>query len=116
MLGKLGDTPSGLAVGARGARGGALRGHPATAAAAYQAVAVVYENAGDLGKATEAYDVAIDYCEQTGVPTTGGRLLGLPLPRAEAAGRVAAQPRALALAARRPVASTSESARSPRPS
>ena len=46
-------------------------GQPATAAAAYQALAVVYENTGDLGRATEAYEVAIDYCATTGIAETG---------------------------------------------
>ena len=71
MLGKLGDTERAL-QSVRGALADALAaGHPATAAAAYQAVAVVYENAGELGKAHEAYEVAIDYCEQTGIASTG---------------------------------------------
>ena len=42
-------------------------GHPATAAAAYQALAVVHENAGELGAAAEAFEVAIDYCASAGV-------------------------------------------------
>ena len=90
-----GQSEQALAVRARSAVGGALGRPPATAAAAYQALAVVYENAGDLGEAAEAYEVAIDYCASTGVAGDGRRLLGLPLPRPAPARRVAAQPRAL---------------------
>src|SRR4029077_12611730 len=56
---KLGDIPRAL-ESVRSALSEALvAGHPNSAAAAYQAVAIVYENAGELGQAIEAYDVAI---------------------------------------------------------
>ena len=71
MLGKLGTPRAGARVRARRAGGSALGRQPATAAAAYQALAVVYENAGNLGEAAEAYEVAIDYCASTGVAATG---------------------------------------------
>ena len=71
VLGKLGETREALAS-VRDALAEALAaGHTATAAAAYQALAVVYENAGELGGAAEAYEVAIDYCATTGVAGTG---------------------------------------------
>ena len=67
---KLGDTSSALESVRASLSEALVAGHPSTAAAAYQAVAIVYENAGELGKATEAYDIAIDYCEQTGISST----------------------------------------------
>ena len=45
-------------------------GQPATAATAYQALASVHENAGEHGKASEAFEVAIDYCASTGIERT----------------------------------------------
>ena len=67
MLGKLGDTPRALESVHEALSEALVAGHPATAAAAYQAVAIVHENAGELGQAIEAYEVAIDYCASTGI-------------------------------------------------
>ena len=66
LLGKLGETPSALASVHEALTEALSAGHTATAAAAYQALAVVHENAGDFGKASEAYEVAIDYCAEHG--------------------------------------------------
>ena len=47
-------------------------GQPATAAAAYQALAVVYENARRASaRRPRRYEVAIDYCASSGVTETG---------------------------------------------
>ncbi|MDX6630450.1 MAG: hypothetical protein QOH00_2696 [Gaiellales bacterium] len=71
VLGKLGETETAL-ESVRDALSEALSaGHQASAASAYQALAVVHENAGMFGAAAEAYDVAIDYCASTGVVATG---------------------------------------------
>ena len=71
ILGKLGQSEQALASVREALAEALSAGHPATAAAAYQALAVVYENAGNLGEAAEAYEVAIDYCATTGVAGTG---------------------------------------------
>jgi DNA-binding CsgD family transcriptional regulator len=71
VLGKLGETAR-ARESVRAALSEALSaGHQPSAAAAYQALAVVHENAAEFGAAAEAYEVAIDYCESTGIETTG---------------------------------------------
>jgi ATP/maltotriose-dependent transcriptional regulator MalT len=70
VLGKLGETPRALESVHAALSGALSAGHSAAAAAAYQAFAVVHENTGDLAKAVEAYEVAIDYCGRTGVSST----------------------------------------------
>jgi DNA-binding CsgD family transcriptional regulator len=71
VLGKLGETAR-ARESVRTALSEALSaGHQPSAAAAYQALAVVHENAAEFGAAAEAYEVAIDYCESTGIETTG---------------------------------------------
>ena len=69
LLGKLGQTPRALASAHEALSAALAAGHTATAAAAYQAIGIVHENAGEFTAASEAYDVAIDYCESSGVPT-----------------------------------------------
>ena len=71
VLGKLGQTARARDSVAEALSEALSAGHQPSAAAAYQALAVVHENAGEFGAATEAYEVAIDYCESTGVATTG---------------------------------------------
>ena len=71
VLGKLGQTAQARDSVAEALSEALSAGHQPSAAAAYQALAVVHENAGEFGAATEAYEVAIDYCESTGVATTG---------------------------------------------
>src|SRR5262249_50747805 len=51
--------------------GALAAGAPAAAAAAYRALATVYENAGDFARAGDAYEVAIDYCSNAGLNITG---------------------------------------------
>ncbi len=70
LLAKLGQTPSALASVHDALAEALAAGHTATAATAYQAFAVVHENAGEFGKAAEAYDVAIDYCTTAGIAST----------------------------------------------
>ncbi len=70
LLGKLGETPRALASVHEALSAALAAGHTATAAAAYQAIGIVHENAGQFVAASEAYDVAIDYCESSGVATT----------------------------------------------
>ena len=75
-----GETPKALASPCTRRSPEALSaGQPATAATAYQALASVHENAGEHGKASEAFEVAIDYCASTGIERDARRLLGLPL-------------------------------------
>ena len=71
VLAKLGETARALAAVHDALAEGLSSGHPATAAAAYQAVALVHEHSGEFGKASEAYEVAIDYCADTGIARTG---------------------------------------------
>lgn len=71
VLGKLGQTADALVAVHEALAESLLAGHALTAASAYQALAVVYENAGDLGLAAEAFEVAIDYCATNGVTETG---------------------------------------------
>jgi DNA-binding CsgD family transcriptional regulator len=71
VLGKLGETAQ-ARESVHAALSEALSaGHQPSAAAAYQALAVVHENAAEFGAAAEAYEVAIDYCESTGIEATG---------------------------------------------
>ncbi len=70
VLGKLGRTGDALAVVRAALAESLVVGHTLTAAGAYQALAVVYENTGDLEQATEAYEVAIDYCATNGFTGT----------------------------------------------
>jgi DNA-binding CsgD family transcriptional regulator len=70
LLGKLGETPRALASVHEALSAALAAGHTATAAAAYQAIGIVHENAGEFVAASEAYDVAIDYCESSGIRTT----------------------------------------------
>ena len=70
MLGKLGHTAAALEAVHAALSESLLAGHSLTAASAYQALAVVYENAGELGQAAEAFEVAIDYCATTGITAT----------------------------------------------
>ena len=115
MLGKLGETPKALESVHEALSEALSAGHPATAATAYQALASVHENAGEHGRASEAFEVAIDYCASTGIEGTRARLLGLPLPRPAPARRVAAQPGARPDAGRRIPTRTRAAARSPPP-
>jgi DNA-binding CsgD family transcriptional regulator len=71
VLGKLGETQRALESVHDALAAALSAGHVASAATAYQALAVVHENAGEFVKATEAYETAIDYCESSGVPSTG---------------------------------------------
>jgi DNA-binding NarL/FixJ family response regulator len=71
VLGKLGETETALESVRDALTEALLAGHQASAASAYQALAVVHENAGLFGAAAEAFEVAIDYCESTGIAATG---------------------------------------------
>jgi DNA-binding CsgD family transcriptional regulator/type II secretory pathway predicted ATPase ExeA len=71
VLGKLGETEQALESAQAGLEEALCVGNPVAAAAAYQAFAIVHENTGDLARASEAYEVAIDYCARTGVKATG---------------------------------------------
>ena len=71
VLGKLGHTAAALEAVHAALSESLLAGHALTAASAYQALAVVYESAGDFGRAAEAFEVAIDYCATTGITETG---------------------------------------------
>jgi ATP/maltotriose-dependent transcriptional regulator MalT len=71
VLGKLGETERGLAVVRDALEDALSAGEAASAAAAYQGLAVVYENAGEFGHAANAFQTAIDYCATTGVTGTG---------------------------------------------
>jgi DNA-binding CsgD family transcriptional regulator len=71
VLGKLGEVQLALEAVNDALAGALSAGHVASAATAYQALAVVHENASEFVKATEAYETAIDYCESSGVPATG---------------------------------------------
>ncbi len=71
VLGKLGEVPLALEAANDALAEALSAGNVASAATAYQALAIVHENAGEFVKATEAYETAIDYCESSGVPATG---------------------------------------------
>jgi len=71
VLGKLGETERALATVQAALSDALAAGAPAAAAVAYRALAGVYENAGDLARAGDAYEVAIDYCGMTGMTLTG---------------------------------------------
>lgn len=67
QLGKLGETDQALAAVQVALTEALTAGRAPEAAYAYQGLATVYENAGQFGRADEAYHVAIDYCASTGV-------------------------------------------------
>src|SRR4029077_6158751 len=69
--GKLGDTAKARESVHAALSEALAAGHQPSAAAAYQALAVVHENAAEFGAAAEAYEVAIDYCASAGIAATG---------------------------------------------
>ena len=71
VLGKLGETQRALETVEVALSDALSAREPSAAAAAYRALATVYETAGDFARAGDAYEVAIDYCSANGQTTTG---------------------------------------------